>query len=63
VRRQQIELRCPVCENRFRVPSEMVDRSGQGWIVQAATQQRDTPREWFDGPASRGARSKDVPQR
>jgi uncharacterized protein (DUF2225 family) len=30
-----------------RVPSEVTDAEGQQWIVEAARQQRDHPREWF----------------
>jgi hypothetical protein len=30
-----------------RVRSEIVDPEAQQWIVEAADQQRDSPREWF----------------
>jgi uncharacterized protein (DUF2225 family) len=30
-----------------RVPSEVTDLTSQHWIVEAASQQRDRPREWF----------------
>ena len=30
-----------------RVPSEVIDGSGQQWVIDAARQQRDCPREWF----------------
>jgi uncharacterized protein len=29
------------------VPDEVVDSAGQEWVLDAARQQRDTPREWF----------------
>lgn len=29
------------------VPDEIVDPTSQGWVVDAARQQRDCPREWF----------------
>jgi hypothetical protein len=29
------------------VPSEIVDPQTQQWVVDAARQQRDCPREWF----------------
>lgn len=29
------------------VPDEIVDEAAQGWVVDAARQQRDSPREWF----------------
>jgi uncharacterized protein (DUF2225 family) len=35
-----------------RVPAEVVDRSTQRWITEAATQQRLSPREWFQPPAA-----------
>ncbi len=32
-----------------RVPGEIIAPLNQRWILQAALQQRDAPREWFDG--------------
>jgi hypothetical protein len=29
------------------VPNEIVDQSTQQWVLDAARQQRDCPREWF----------------
>jgi hypothetical protein len=30
-----------------RVPEEVIDRRGQQWVLDAARQQRNSPREWF----------------
>jgi hypothetical protein len=30
-----------------RVPSEIVDRAAQQWVLDVARQQRDCPRDWF----------------
>jgi len=33
-----------------RVRSEIIDAEEQGWVLEAAEQQRDMPREWFGLP-------------
>jgi len=30
-----------------RVPGEVIESAGQQWVIDAARQQRDCPREWF----------------
>jgi uncharacterized protein (DUF2225 family) len=46
-----------------RVPGEIVDAATQGWVLDAAAQQRDAPREWFGGERERAHVQNDAPPR